>query len=648
NLVAAVPLQYSIPASVAALAYLNGRWRLGSDLKNLYSFIITQVIGNIREKKDAVNLFYKFEEHAKTSPDRVFLIYNGKSFTYKESYERVLRYGTWLKTKFGIQKNNVVAIDFMNSDTFIWLWFGLWSIGAKPAFINYNLMGTPLLHSVKASGTAILIVEDEVWGTLDDETKAGLQAANFREDGGALQVLPFTSSVALEIDNIIGKREPNEARSGQKLNNMAILIYTSGTTGLPKPAVVSWGKVGVSPDLVRRWLGLSPEDIFYTCMPLYHSSAAVLGVGGVLAAGCAISIGRKFHRQGFWDDCRASKATVIQYVGETCRYLMSLPPSAQDKNHNVRMAFGNGLRPDVWPAFKERFGVQTVAEFYAATEGPSALFNLSNNSFSEGSVGVSGAVIGTLLGGTSVVVDMDFDENKPVRNAQGFCTKSKPNSPGELLFKLDETDIEKNFQGYYKNKGATSSKVLRNVLVKGDAYFSTGDVLRRDHEGRWYFCDRIGDTFRWKSENVSTAEVAEVLGQKSKLLEETNVYGVLVPGHDGRAGCAAVVLSPEQQAKFQASGAVDAHTLQELASHAQKNLPRYAVPLFLRVFKDEQASNRTGTNKQQKHMLREQGVEPSKVTENGDMLFWLAPGESTYRQFGEAEYKMLSAGQVKL
>jgi acyl-CoA synthetase (AMP-forming)/AMP-acid ligase II len=620
------------------------------DITAIGNFIGTQIGGALRERKDGVNVFYVLENWAQKAPERKFLIYNGQSWTYKEAYEKVLKYGTWLKTKYGVQKNEVVALDFMNSDTFLWIWFGLWAIGAKPAFINYNLTGTPLLHSIKSSGSRLLLVEDEdVWNAIDDDTKAALQAPGFREDGGRVEVVPFTPSIYPEIDNTLGRREPHDARSGQLLKDLAILIYTSGTTGLPKPAVVSWNKAGSSPRAVARWLGLRHEDVFYTCMPMYHSSAAILGVCNSLVAGCTLAVGRKFHRQAFWDDCRASKATVIQYVGETCRYLMSLPPSAQDKDHHVRMAFGNGLRPDVWPIFKERFGIEAVAEFYAATEGPSGLFNLSRNSFSEGAVGLNGVITSTVLGGVSIVVEVDIETNTPIRDPKtGFLIPVKPGLPGELLFKLDESDIEKGFQGYYKNKGATGKKVLRDVLVKGDAYFSTGDILRKDSEGRWYFCDRIGDTFRWKSENVSTAEVAEVLGQKAELLEEANVYGVLVPGYDGRAGCVAGILSADYQSKLQSSSTVDEKVLSELAAHAVKKLPRYAVPVFLRILKDESAMNRTGTNKQQKHHLREEGIDPSKVEAKGDFVFWLPPGTTSYKRFGVEDWKLLQAGQLKL
>jgi acyl-CoA synthetase (AMP-forming)/AMP-acid ligase II len=642
-------LKYSIGAATVAYSYLDARYRLTSDILGISYFLKAQIVAAIKERRDVVNSFYTLESWAQKTPDQVFLIYNGKSFTYLEAYETSIRYGTWMKQRFNLKSEDIVAMDFMNSEVFLWVWFGLWAIGAKPAFINYNLTGGPLIHCVKTSGTRILLVDQEVFQGIDEDTKKALANPGFREDGGNLEVVPFTPAIMSEIDQTLGKREPNKARGGQLVKGMAALIYTSGTTGLPKPAIVSWSKCNVASSASAQVLGIRKDDIFYTSMPLYHSSAAVLGACMVLSRGCALALGRRFRRQQFWDEVRNCKATIIQYVGETCRYLMSLPPSPRDKEHNVRMAFGNGLRPDVWPLFKERFGIQTVAEFYAATEGPGGLFNLSSNNWSEGAVGVSGLIRKILLGSQTLLVEMDYDENKPIQDPKtGFYIPVKPGQPGELLFKLNEKEIDSQFQGYWKNEGASSKKILRNVLTKGDAYFSTGDVMRQDLEGRWFFCDRLGDTFRWKSENVSTAEVGEVVGKMTQYLEEANVYGVELPGFDGRAGCAACVLSPEHQAAYNTSGQIDQKMLKDLAAHSIQQLPRYAVPVFLRILKDENASHRTGTNKQQKHVLRQEGADPSKIREKGDLIFWMPAGESAYRPFEDADWQRVRSGNVKL
>ena len=380
-------------------------------------------------------------------------------------------------------------------------------------------------------------------------------------------------------------------------------------------------------------------------MPLYHSSASLLCLCSALASGTTISLGARFHRSQFWTDVRDTNATVIQYVGETCRYLLSAPPSPLDTQHRVRCAFGNGLRPDVWPRFKTRFAIDTITEFYAATEAPSAMWNRSRNGFGQGAVGVGGPISDLFLGRRALILALDPHTGAPRRSpATNLCVAAAPGQPGELVYRLDERNIGAAFQGYFGNAAATSSKVLRDVRRAGDAWFSTGDVLRRDADGRWFFLDRIGDTFRWKSENVATAEVAEVLGAVARVAE-ANVYGVEVPGHDGRAGCAALVLADGVRGEDGLVGQV----LGEVATHVLTGLPRYAVPVFVRVLSARTAEgNRTGTNKQQKHVLRGQGVDPAVVERNGDLLFWLKPGAAMYERFGQGDYEGLKAGRVRL
>ncbi len=376
-------------------------------------------------------------------------------------------------------------------------------------------------------------------------------------------------------------------------------------------------------------------------MPLYHSSAAVLGFCTVLSTGSTIVIGHKFSTKTFWKEVREYNATIIQYVGETCRYLLAAPPQLDpvtgenlDKKHKVRIAFGNGLRADIWNRFKDRFGIETIAEFYAATEGTSGSWNLSSNDFARGAIGRNGTLASALLGRQIAIVQLDWETEEAWRDpTTGFCHKVPRGDPGELLYRVDPADVAAKFQGYFNNPRATSGKIMRDVLAKGDAWFRTGDVVRWDPQGRWYFNDRIGDTFRWKSENVSTSEVSEALGAHPHVLE-ANVYGVELPHHDGRAGCAAVVL---------ASGADDVSPalLDGVAVHVTKSLPNFAVPLFLRVTSEMPA---TGNNKQQKHQLRLQGVEPGKV--GGDRLFWLKGG--TYVPFGEKQWEELKGGRVRL
>lgn len=293
------------------------------------------------------------------------------------------------------------------------------------------------------------------------------------------------------------------------------------------------------------------------------------------------------------------------------------------------MAFGNGLRPDVWNKFKERFGIDTIAEFYSATEAAGMGLNYSRNGFSKGAIGRNGALL-KLVFGPPAVVELDLETLTPIRDAKGFCRRMPTGEPGELLYTLDANDIEKKFQGYLNNSKANNTKVIKDVFKKGDAYFRTGDIVRATNDGLLFFVDRIGDTYRWKSENVSTNEVAECISTHPSV-QEANVYGVELPNHDGRAGCAALVLTEEASPQV----------LSSLADCARKGLPRYAVPLFLRVTKSMET---TGTNKQQKHVLRSQGVDRAKVGE--DQIYWLKDG--TYARFEEKDWLELQGGKVKL
>ncbi|KAL8725278.1 MAG: hypothetical protein Q9181_006470 [Wetmoreana brouardii] len=641
-----IPLTVAAPALLASGAYLNARTYLLNDLTSISDFSQARIYAALQEYRDRCNIFYTLERHAlaRKTANHPFIIYEGRSWTFKEVYDTVLKYGTWLKTRYNVAPKEIVALDFMNRPEFLFLWLGLWSIGAYPALINYNLSGAPLIHCLATSTARIVFTDEEIADHFTPEVTQVISSPTFRGGKGPMETVTFTPATASDIrSSITGIREPDSSRSGDPGHHMAALIYTSGTTGFPKAAVVSWGKMIIGGNYVSRWLGLKRNDRFYTCMPLYHSTAGLLGFGTCLAGGCTFVLGHRFSHGTFWPEVRQSRSTVIQYVGETLRYLLAAPPQTDpatgenlDKRHNVRLAFGNGLRGDVWKRFQDRFGIEGIAEFYSATEGTAATWNLSYNDFAVGAVGRSGILSSALMDSRSAIVQLDWEAEVPARNSENnnFCIRVPRGEPGELLFKIDTSNIERGYQGYFNNSEASGSKIIRSVFEQDDGFFRTGDVVRWDKEGRWWFCDRIGDTFRWKSENVSTAEVSEVLGSHPAV-HEANVYGVQIPHHEGRAGCATIM--------FDDGGNVGQKVMDSLAAHVRGNLPRYAVPLFLRVTTSMQA---TGTNKQQKHMLRTEGVDPDKIRDSGDQLFWLKEG--TYRAFDGNDWKVLEAGRVKL
>ncbi|KAF9893603.1 hypothetical protein FE257_010915 [Aspergillus nanangensis] len=647
-----LPLAIAAPALATTFAYLNAKYSLFYDVKLIGGLIRTAFRSRMAMRRDTLNLFYMLEERAKTpaTKDLTFLAYDGRSFTFHETYQIALRYGAWFKRVHGIKPKDIVALDFMNSSTYLFIVLGLWGIGAVPALINYNLSGKPLSHSIQTSSARILIVDEELRPNFTPEQLATLTAPDFREDGGPVEVIFHTAEVEAQVMQTEPTREDDKARGGAILRDMALLIYTSGTTGLPKPAIVSWWKCWAGSLFISNWLGFSKDDRVFTCMPLYHSSAFVLGFGACLFGSSTLLIGRKFSARTFWREARENNATVVQYVGETLRYLMAVPPAIDastgedlDKKHNIRLVYGNGLRPDIWNRFKERFSIPTIAEFYAATEGTSGSWNLSANDFTAGAIGRSGGLSRLIIGGGVKVVEVDHETQEPWRDPHtGFCKVVPRGEAGELLYAINPIDPSENFQGYYKNAKATEGKIIRDVLRKGDAFFRTGDIIRWDKEGRWYFNDRIGDTFRWKSENVSTNEVGEVLGTHPDV-HEANVYGVALPNHDGRAGCAAIILEQQIHAENPSVLApLPQATLSSLAAHSLQNLPRFATPLFLRFTPEMQS---TGNNKQQKHVLRTEGVDPSLVSA-ADKLYWLQGDK--YVPFEQKDWARLQAGQVKL
>ena len=394
----------------------------------------------------------------------------------------------------------------------------------------------------------------------------------------------------------------------------------------------------------RHFLSLGRDDRYYTALPLYHSSAAMLAFGAGLANGSTVVISPRFSPRTFFASVAVSRATTIQYIGEMCRYLVSTPTSPFDRKHGVKRAFGNGMRPDVWAKFKDRFAIDEIIEFYGATESPASTLNKSRNRFHQGAIGRVGTLLQLTQRKQLVLIRHDMDTGEPWRDpSTGLCARSPPNEPGELLAQLDPDAISDKFQGYWGNEAATASKILRNVLTRGDAYFRTGDLMTGDRDGHTYFVDRVGDSFRWKAENVSTSELERVLGAHAAIAE-ANVYGVQLPAHDGRAGCAALVFAFTAVENADDVSMPNEATLSSIAEHVTTRLPRYARPLFLRAVTRFET---TGTAKYTKHGLRTQGVDPGLVT-NGDRLFWLHPRHGTYVAFGKDDWQGLVSGKTKL
>ncbi|KAJ5925300.1 hypothetical protein N7454_007939 [Penicillium verhagenii] len=614
-------------------AYLDAKFHLRKDTRAVIAVRGAERAFARATSDGQLNAWFVFVDTAKKYPDTIAIWTREGTYTYRDVHEMACQYAHYFLSE-GVKKGDLVAFYLQNRAEFLIGWFGLWSIGCAPAAINYNLSGDALIHCLKISGASLVLA--------DEDPTCHSNIEDCRTTLTELGIKPVTldDSLRRHISTFSTTHPPAERALNVKADYPSILLYTSGTTGMPKATAFTTGRMHRGFSLRSVGVGDIPGpngDRWYSCMPLYHGTAAIC-VGTALALGVSVALAPKFSVRNFWTDIRDSDSTFFVYVGETARYLLASPPSPQDRNHKVRGMYGNGLRPDVWDKFRDRFGIPEILEFFSSSEGVFNLINRNVGPFTSGCVGHHGLLLRGLFRNIFVPVSIDPETGEVLRDSKtGFAIRPTLEEGGEILVNIPN---EQAFQGYWKNVSATEKKFLRDVFVKGDLYYRSGDALRRDNDGRWYFVDRLGDTFRWKSENVSTAEVAEVLGRFPGI-QEANVYGVLIPNHEGRAGCAALQISPEAR-----------HSLDfaELARFVRSKLPRYAVPVFLRVVQD---STHIHNNKQNKVPLRDEGVDPALIGTKApdgkdDRFLWLAPGEEAYLPFGEKEWERLTSGGARL
>lgn len=272
-----VPLAIAAPAILAGAAWLNAKAQLYYDFELLSALFRGSLTTALNERRDRLNLFYSLEKHATTkgTADRCFIAYNGKEWNFREVYNITLKYGTWLKEKYVIAPMEVVAMDFMNSPQFVFLWLAIWSLGARPAFINYNLTSRPLLHCIRTSTARVVLVDDENKGQFTPDVLEATASPVFRDGKGPVQVVFFDEALKQQVLGVEGKREPDSVRGGPQGHDMACLIFTSGTTGLPKPAIVSWAKCSIGGIFTALFL-LKPSDRFYTVCLSHSSSLPIL------------------------------------------------------------------------------------------------------------------------------------------------------------------------------------------------------------------------------------------------------------------------------------------------------------------------------------------------------------------------------------
>jgi len=554
------------------------------------------------EKQPTRLLADVFDEVAQSRGDAPALIDDRGAMSFAALQARSLQQARWALAQ-GFRKGDVLALAMENCADYVAIWLGLNRVGVTVALLNPNLAREATTHCISAAGAKAVIVSPRLRSAIDPR----LSIYTAGRDGD-LDVSAYSSEALTDSE-----------RPALTIADHALYIYTSGTTGLPKAAIVSHRRVLNWALWFKGLVDPKPDDRMYDCLPLCHSVGGVVAVWATVLGGGATVIRERFSASRFWDEIAAFDCTLFQYIGELCRYLVTAP-EGEAPPHRLRLAIGNGLREDVWRAFEKRFSIPHIVEFYAATESNFSLYNL------DGEPGAIGRTPGFLAQTFQTrIVAFDVENERPLRNDEGRCIACGPDEAGEAIAKIDTRGGA--FEGYL-DKGASDKKILRDVFAPGDAWMRSGDLMKKDARGFFFFVDRIGDTFRWKGENVSTFEVAQTLGACPGVLD-ANVYGVTIEGHDGRAGMAALAVG-------------EGFDLAALRAHVDASLPAYARPLFLRI---RDGLEITDTFKHKKTTLAREGFDPRAISE---ALYFALPGEGVYAPLDETLHGAILAGAFRL
>jgi citronellyl-CoA synthetase len=605
-----MPEQQTISAEVA---------RVQEELSALQAFATVSAQFQDPCVKQSIGL--RFQEMATRHNNKPAILVEASQYTWRELNRLANRYANALAS-LGVRRGDVVSIQMDNRIEFIASLVAVAKLGGASAMINTQLSGPALLHCYELASSDWCIVGEECLEAIDairDRLPVTRQYL-FVADRATANAPGWSKDLCHEAELASDKNLPGTREITQ--GEACFYLFTSGTTGLPKMARVTHMRaLSLGAATGKLALKSSDEDRIYLTLPLYHGVGLGVGFCSTLITGASIVLRRRFSASQFLAEVRAYQATTFIYIGELCRYVMGQPRREDDADNPLRTIAGNGLRPDIWMAFKERYGIERVGEFYGASEGNMAMINVLNKD----------QTIGTPLG-EMALVEYDLDNDVIKRDSDGRCIRVVGGGTGLMISRIAEGNV---FEGYTDEK-ATEQKIVRDAFEPGDHWFNSGDLMREVDVGfagglkHYQFVDRVGDTFRWKSENVATCEVSEILNGFEEV-DFCNVYGISIPGTEGRAGMAAIKLA-ESVAQLD---------LNAFSEYARSQLPHYAVPVFLRVKRD---IDLTGTFKMVKGELREEGYDPAKVS---DPLYFMAPGSDCYEPLSEAMYRTIANGQTR-
>ncbi len=583
-------------------------WRIPSIAKNMRTILAFR-------NDSPLSMGTILERNADKFAARTALLYEDIRITHEAFNSRVNQYAHFLSSQ-GVRKGDVALVLVDNRPELLMIIGALSKLGAVASLINPNLRGKVLLYSINLTrGRTFIIGQEllEAFEEIKDEVElTGNDRLYYQQESGQADAPAGYEDLDAAIRDQPTTNPPTTREI--RLGDPFAYVFTSGTTGLPKASIQTH----------RRWfagmywfgkivMNLKPTDVYYCPLPFCHTNGLHVAWGSAAGCGTALAIRRRFSASQFWEDTRKFSANSFIYVGEVCRYLMNQPPRPDDRDNPIETVVGNGLRPDIWKAFKERFGISKVYELYGAAEAPLIFSNILNVD----------CTVGLCLT-PFAIVRYDLDGDEPVRGEEGFMEKVAPGETGLLLAEISE---RMPFSGYTE-KEETEKKIFRDVFEKGDVWFNSGDLVLNQGYRHIQFVDRLGDTFRWKGENVSTSEVEKVVNTL-KQVDESSAYGVRIPGTDGRAGMVAIIPGTP----------VEGFDLKALAETVRKALPSYAVPKFVRF---KEAFETTGTHKIKKKILRDEGFDPNVVR---DPLYVLLPEGDVYQPLTRELYQEIAAGK---
>lgn len=553
--------------------------------KKLPGLITGGIPALLQKDTDKKSIGKVLEENAIRYKDKTAILFEDRSWTHAEFNAKVNQYAH-LFLRYGVRKGQVVIVFLENRPEVVFIVGALAKIGAIASMINSNQKSQVLSHSINQDNDGYFVVGVELIDTLEqvkeDLKSPGRQVFFAIQDGPSKDV----PSNYIDAENILDRFPATNIEGVKNIQSGKTFayIFTSGTTGMPKASIqkhrkwiqcMYWfGKVN---------LDLKTDDVIYVSIPFYHSNALLIAWSSAAVSGAAMAIRRKFSVSEFWEDCIRFNATAFIYIGDILRYLYNAPESELDHQHGIQKIIGNGLRVDIWENFKYRFNIPEVYEFYASSEGNMTFTNTLNIDHTVGWCATK-----------YQIVEYDRERSEPIYDKKGYMKKVKRGEVGLMLFEVSDRYP---FPGYVQEEDS-SKKIFRNVFKQGDCWFNTGDIMRNIGFLHAQFVDREGDTFRWKGENVSTAEVEEVINTYPAV-SGCAVYGVSIPHTDGKAGMVAILLKEGVKLDWA-----------EFESYLEHELPSYAVPIFVRL---EESLDYTSTYKVKKKVLKEEGFQNSST-----------------------------------